>query len=281
MSRTKSRCRIWQRVSLAKSRSPVNFLTRRILPILLTLIGAVVLWDLLVYVTNAPEYLVPAPASVWEGAWSNRVLLGRHLLATLKIAVAGFALGTALGIGIAIMLGLSNTLRRAIEPILIASQAIPPVIFAPILIAAMGFGAWPKILVVTLGAFFPVVISAGAAMRDVDRYLVDLLTSMGASRFTVLRRVRFPGAIPGIVAGTRVSASYVVFSAIVAEWMGSSIGLGVYLQRSQASYRMDQLFAGVAVIAVLGMLLFWFASLIGDLVITRSRSSSERKVKHS
>lgn len=258
----------------------MNFLTRQILPVLLTIIGAVVLWDLLVYITNAPDYLLPAPASVWQAAWVHRALLGTHLLATLKIAVAGFALGTALGVGIAVLLGLSHTLRRAIEPILIASQAIPPVIFAPILIAAMGFGAWPKILVVTLGAFFPVAISAGAAMRDVDRYLVDLLTSMGASRFTMLRRVRLPGAVPGIVAGARVSASYVVFSAIIAEWMGSSIGLGVHLQRSQASYRMDQLFAAVAVIAVLGMLLFWLSSLIGNVVLTRSRSTSERKIIH-
>ena len=104
---------------------------------------------------------------------------------------------------------------------------------------------------------------------------------MGASRFSeLLRRVRLPGAVPGIVAGARVSASYVVFSAIIAEWMGSSIGLGVYLQRSQASYRMDQLFAAVAVIAVLGMLLFWLSSLIGNVVLTRSRSTSERKVIH-
>lgn len=258
----------------------MRLLTRQILPVILAVIGAVVLWDLLVRVTDAPTYLIPAPAEVWAAAWGDRALLGEHLLATVKIAVTGFALGAALGIGIAVVLGLSDTARRAAEPILIASQAIPPVVFAPVLIAAMGFGAWPKVLVVTLGAFFPVAISASAAMRDADRYLVDLMASMGASRFTVLRRVRLPGAIPGVVAGARVSASYVVFSAIIAEWMGSSVGLGVYLQRSQASYRMDQLFAAVAVIAILGVLLFWLASLIGELVLARSRSTLNRKVTH-
>ena len=148
---------------------------------------------------------------------------------------------------------------------------------APILISAMGFGAFPKILVVALGAFFPIAISAAAAMRDADSSLVDLLVSMGASPFTVLRRVRLPGAIPAIVSGAKVAASYVVFSAIIAEWMGSSVGLGVYLQRSQASYRMDQLFAAVGVIAVLGVLLFWLVSLIGDAVLARFRSSLNRK----
>lgn len=245
---------------------------------LLALIGAVLLWALLVRVTDVPAYLLPAPSSVWEAAWGDRALLATHLAATLRITLAGFALGVVLGVAIAIVLGLSATLRRAVEPILIASQAIPPVVFAPLLIAAMGFGMWPKVLVVTLGAFFPVVIAASAAMRDADRYLVDLLVSMGASRLTVLRRVRLPGAVPSVVAGAKVAASYVVFSAIIAEWMGSSVGLGVYLQRSQASYKMDQLFAAVGIIAVLGVLLFWFSSLLGSVALARSRSTLNRKV---
>ena len=150
-------------------------------------------------------------------------------------------------------------------------------IFAPILITAMGFGVWPKILVVTLGAFFPVAIAASTAMRDADRYLVDLMVSMGASRYTVLRRVRLPSSVPAIVAGAKVAASYVVFSAIIAEWMGSSVGLGVYLQRSQSSYRMDQIFAAVVLIAILGVVLFWLSSFIGDRALARSRSTLERK----
>lgn len=244
---------------------------------LLAVAGAVLLWGLLVRLTDAPAYLLPSPLSVWEAGWGDRALLGTHLLATLRIALTGFALGAVCGVGVGILLGLSGTLRRACEPLLIASQAIPPVVFAPILIAALGFGAFPKILVVTLGAFFPIAISASAAMRDADRYLVDLMVAMGASRFTVLRRVRLPGSVPAIVAGAKVAASYVAFSAIIAEWMGSSVGLGVYLQRSQASYKMDQLCAAVAVIAALGVLLFWLSSLIGDLVLARSRSTLTRK----
>ncbi len=255
----------------------MTLLTRRALPVLLAVLAAVTAWDLLVRITDAPAYLLPAPARVWEAGWGDRSLLAEHLAATARIAVIGFGLGALLGVGTSVLLTLVGPLRRALEPLLIASQAIPPVIFAPILIAAMGFGAWPKILVVTLGAFFPVAIAASSAMRDADRHLVDLLVSMGASRWTVLRRVRLPGAIPGVVAGAKVSASYVVFSAIIAEWMGSSIGLGVYLQRSQAGYRMDQLFAAVAVIAALGVLLFWLSSLVGDLVLARSRSTPDRK----
>ncbi|NLT30329.1 MAG: ABC transporter permease [Propionibacterium sp.] len=250
----------------------MRVLLGQILPAVAAVLGLIVLWGLLVRLPGVPDYLLPAPERVWAVGWADRDLIGRHLWATVRIAVSGFVLGSVLGILVAIALTLWRPLRAATEPILIASQAIPPVIFAPILIAAMGFGAWPKILVVTLGAFFPVAISAGIAMREADRTLVDLLTSMGARRLTVLRRVRLPGAVPGIVGGAKISASYVVFSAIIAEWMGSSVGLGVYLQRSQASYRMDQLFAAVGVIAVLGVLLFWASALIGDLVLARNRA---------
>ena len=255
----------------------MRLVTRQILPVLLAVTGAVLVWALLVRVTDAPAYLLPSPTDVWRAGWGDRGLLGTHLLATLRIALAGFALGAGCGVAVGILLGISGTLRRAAEPLLIASQAIPPVVFAPILIALLGFGPFPKILVVMLGAFFPIAISASAAMREADRYLVDLMVSMGSSRWTVLRRVRLPGAVPAIVAGAKVAASYVVFSAIIAEWMGSSVGLGVYLQRSQASYKMDQLLAAVGVIAVLGVLLFWLSSLLGDLVLARSRSTRNRK----
>lgn len=257
--------------------------TTQILPVLLAVIVAVALWDLLARIPAVPDYLLPSPWQVWQAADADRELILGHLLATGQLAVSGFAIGVVLGILVAILLALSNPLRRAIEPLLIASQAIPPVIFTPILIAALGLGAGPKILVVTLGAFYPVAISASIAMREIPAHLIDLVRAMGASRLTVLRRVRLPGAVAGIVAGAKVSASYVVFSAIIAEWMGSSIGLGVYLQRSQASYQMDQLFAAVAVIAVMGVLLFWATALIGDSALSRFRASAaqQRKVTQS
>lgn len=252
-------------------------LNKQVLPVLIAVAGLIVVWGLIARFTDAPSYLLPAPGQVADVLWSDRAALGKHLAATAQIAVAGFALGVGVGIGVGVLLGWSATLRRAAEPLLIASQAIPPVILAPILIAAMGFGAWPKILVVTLGAFFPVAIGASVAMRDADRSLVDLMTAMGASRLTVLRQVRLPSSVPAIIAGAKVAASYVVFSAIIAEWMGSSIGLGVYLQRSQASYRMDQLFAAVGVVAALGVGLFWLSALLGELVLARSRPASSRK----
>jgi ABC-type nitrate/sulfonate/bicarbonate transport system permease component len=255
----------------------VELFARQVLPVFVAAATAIGAWDLLVRVTDAPRYLLPAPAEVARTAWEGRSLLARHLVATLEIAVAGFCIGVVFGVGIAIALSLSTMLRRAVEPVLIASQAIPPVVFAPVLIATLGFALWSKVLVVAVGAFFPVAVSAIGAMRTADRYLIDLMVAMGASPLAVLRRVRLPAAAPAIAAGARVSATYVMFSAIIAEWMGSSMGLGVYLQRSQAAYRTDQIFAAVFVIAALGVLLFWLASLLEGLVLARFRPAPSRK----
>lgn len=249
-------------------------LLRQALPVTISLLVLLGLWEIVAHLPGVPDYLLPTPEQVFAAGWRDKALIGTHLAATVKIALVGFALGTIIGIVMAIVITASDVMRRATEPILIASQAIPPIIIAPIVISAMGFGIWPKVLVVAAGAFFPVSISTSSAMRQADGALVDLLASMGAGRATILRRIRLPSAVPGLVAGAKISASYVVFTAIVAEWMGSAVGLGVYLQRSQASYRMDQLFAAVGVIALLGVVLFWIIAVAGSLILARSRAAS-------
>lgn len=254
---------------------------RQALPVVLALAAALLVWELVVRYSGVPAYLVPAPESVWQAVWNDREALATHLASTLRIALIGFTLGVLLGIAVAMVLGVVDPLRRAVEPLLIASQAVPAVIIAPLLIAVMGFGMVPKLIVVTLGSFFPVAVSATLAIRDAPPTLIDLLHSMGAGRWVVLRRVRLPGAIPGVVSGAKVAASYVIFGAIVAEWMGSSVGLGVYLQRSQASYQMHQMYGAVGVIALLGVLLFWSVSLIGNAVLSRHRFTLDRKVTTS
>ncbi|MFV0433402.1 MAG: ABC transporter permease [Leucobacter sp.] len=247
----------------------MHALTRQLVSAVAALVAVLAVWQTLVLVVSPPPYLLPAPARVAEALWDDRALIAEHFAATGGIAVAGLALGIAVGVLAAVVMTLAEPLRRLAEPILVASQAIPPVIFTPLLIVLLGLGPFPKILVVALGAFFPVAIGTAAAMRNADAYLVDLLASMGASRGLILRRVRLPSSVPNLVASAKVSASYAVFSAIVAEWMGSSAGLGVYLQRSQASYQTEQIYAAVVVIAAFGILLFWVASGLGSLVLAR------------
>lgn len=251
---------------------------RQSLPAVFAVLLIVAAWQLVTVVFDVPKYLLPSPVAVGEVLLHDYKLIAQHFFATLTITLAGFGVGVVYGVCFAILLGLADPLRRALEPLLVASQAIPPVIIAPLVIAMFGFGMGPKIMVVALAVFFPMAIGGAQAMRSTDRSRIDLLRAMGAGRWRQLFIVRLPSSLPALVSGMKIAASYVVFTAIVAEWIGSTEGLGVYLQRSQSSYQTAQIFAAVAVIAALGLVLFWISSVIGNSILSATRQLTYRKV---
>ncbi|MBT1018129.1 ABC transporter permease [Canibacter sp. lx-72] len=251
---------------------------RQYLPAFVAVLLVILAWDLVTRFSDLPEYLLPSPGRVAAVLYEDYAVLAPHLKSTLFIATAGFIVGAVQGVVVSMLFGLVDPLRRALEPLLVATQAIPPVIIAPLVITLYGFGVYPKITVVALTVFFPIVIGGAQALRNADSAKINLLRAMGANRFQMLWWVRFPSAFPALIAGLKISASYVVFSAIVAEWMGSTAGLGVYLQRSQASYQTAQMFAAVILIAVTGLILFTVVSLIGNLILRKTRQLSSRKV---
>lgn len=248
---------------------------RRAAPPLVTLVAVVVVWDLAVRVTGVAAYLVPAPAEVAQALWRTRESLGGHLLATSTVAVIGLLAGAITGVVIALALASSQIARRAVAPLLVISQSVPAVILAPLFIVWFGFGMFPKVLVVALIGFFPIAIATLAGLLDADEEHLDLLASLGAGRFETMRRVRIPAALPGFFAGSKVAAAYAVFGAVVAEWMGSAQGLGVYLQRSRASFRTDQMFAAIVLIALAGMILFGLVALAARAAMPWKRSPDD------
>lgn len=252
-------------------------LLRRSLPAALTLAGLIVAWDLGVRLTGVADYLLPAPAEVAAALWRTRSVLGDHLAATLTIAAVGLAAGAASGVIIALSLASSEVLRRALQPILVVSQSVPAIVLAPLFIVWFGFGLFPKALVVALIAFFPVAIATLDGLRNADPEHLELLRSLGAGRFETMQRVRVPSAMPGFFAGLKVAAAYAVFGAVVAEWMGAASGLGVYLQRSQASFRTDQIFGAVALIAISGMVLFALVGLAARLAMPWKQADLEEE----
>lgn len=246
---------------------------RGAVPLVVTVAAVLVGWALYVELSGVESYLVPSPGEVMDAGWRTRASLLDHLRITLVEAFVGFAIGTTVGLVLAVALVVIDPLRRAVQPLLVISQSVPPMILAPLFIVWFGFGLFPKILVVTLIALFPVTIAAVDGMRSADGELVELLRGLGAGRIEVLRRVRLPAALPEIVAGAKVGASYAVFGAVIGEGFGASRGLGVYLNRSQASFRTDQIFAAVALMALAGVLLFGLVSLVGTLATPWTRAS--------
>jgi ABC-type nitrate/sulfonate/bicarbonate transport system permease component len=155
--------------------------------------------------------------------------------------------------------------RRVLYPLLVVSQTIPMVALAPLLIIWFGFGMTPKIIVVALVGFFPIVVSTVDGLTDADPDMVGLVRSMGASRLQVLRHVRIPAALPSFFAGLKIAAAYSVTGAVVGEWIAGTSGLGVVITRSQASYRIDRVFVAVVIIALASIVLFGAVHLLARI----------------
>lgn len=227
-----------------------------VLPALLFLAAAVAAWEGTVRVLDVAPYLVPAPSRVWAAFVETRDVLPAHLRTTLAEALLGLLAACVAGVTVAAVLGASSALRRAVYPLLVISQNVPMVVMAPLLAVWFGFGMMPKVLIVALIGFFPIVVSTLDGLLRADRDLVDLARSLGAGRAQVLRTILVPSAVPGFFAGLQISAAYAVLGAVIGEWVGASSGLGLFISRSQTAFRVDRVFVAVIVIAAVSILLF-------------------------
>src|SRR5215510_8441913 len=156
-----------------------------------------VVWEAYVRVRGVPDYLLPAPTEVAQALWDDRSTLASQALVTLKEMLLGFAAALAFGFAAAVMLHLVPWLRGAVEPILIASQSVPVVAIAPILVIYLGFGLAPKVLIVALVCFFPITVNTLAGLERVDPEYRRMLRTLDATRWQVFHRVELPWSLPG------------------------------------------------------------------------------------
>jgi ABC-type nitrate/sulfonate/bicarbonate transport system permease component len=162
-------------------------------------------------------------------------------------------------------------LRRALIPLLVASQTLPIVAIAPLMIIWFGFGLLPKVLVIALVTFFPVTVGLVDGFAAAERSATDLLRSMGASRLQQFRYLRLPGALPRFFTALRIGIAYAVTGAIFAEYVGATAGLGIFMSVQQHSFRTDLVLAAVLVTALLSVLLFALTYLVERAVVPWSR----------
>lgn len=233
-------------------------------PVLLfaALIG---LWQLIVSAHGVEPYLLPGPSRIASAFVGVRGILGGDVVTTAVEAVAGLGLGAVVGALLAVGIVAAPLVRRSVLPLLVVSQTIPMIVLAPLLVLWFGYGLTPKIVVVALIVFFPVVVSTVAGLTGVDAEMVGLVRSMGAGRMQVLRMVAIPAAIPAFFSGLRISSAYAVAGAVVGEWVGASSGLGLFIDRSKASFRIDRVFVAIVIVAALSMLLFALVGLAARL----------------
>ena len=241
---------------------------RVILPpalIVLLLLGA---WEvaarteLLAERPGGQPLLVPAPSEVVEALWEDRSLLFDDAWVTLQEVVAGFALALVLGVGFAIVLHLFEALRRAFYPLLIASQTVPIIVVAPILVVWFGYGIGPKLAIIALICFFPITVNTLDGLRSVDPDLIRMMRTLDAGRWQIMRRVEAPSALPFLFSGAKIAVAVAVIGAVFGEWVGSDSGLGHLMLQASAQLLTPRLFAAVAVLSVFAIALFALLSLL-------------------
>lgn len=228
----------------------------RVLPALLLAAAILGVWELYVRVAEVRPQVLPPPSRVVEQGWAFRELIWSHVVPTLGETAIGFTLAILVGTIAAVGIDFSSTVRRALYPMLVASQAIPVVAVAPLLVLWFGFGIVPKALVVALVTFFPITVGWVDGFAATERAASNLLRSMGASRWQVFRLVRVPGALPSFFSGLRIAITYAVVGAIFAEYVGAKRGLGIFMQLQQNSFRTDLVMAAVVVTAAISVSLF-------------------------
>lgn len=196
-------------------------------------------WELIIRLLDVPGFLVPAPSAVVTALWSGMVtgLYPAHAAVTIVEAVAGFVIGSLMGLALGTVIVVFPTMERIVYPYVVALQTVPKVAIAPLMVVWFGFGITSKILVVALVSLFPVLVNVIAGLRAIDQDRLDLLGALAASRWQVFRYVRFPNALPFVFAGLNTAIVLAVIGAIVAEFVGSNYGLGFLIL--QANYQLD------------------------------------------
>jgi ABC-type nitrate/sulfonate/bicarbonate transport system permease component len=235
--------------------------TASFLPALVLLAALIALWEAWVRIGDTRPYILPAPSRIWEAFLQVDHLLPHHIRTTTSEALLGLALAAAGGVLLAIPIALVPIVRQVLSPILILSQSVPLVVLAPLLIVWFGFGMTPKVVVVSLTGFFPITIATAEGLRSVDRDMLDLLRSMGGGWWDALRHVRIPAALPAFFAGLKIASAYAMIAAVFGEWVGASSGLGLFIIRSQTSFRTDRVFVGVIAVTLISIALYLLVSL--------------------
>jgi putative hydroxymethylpyrimidine transport system permease protein len=239
----------------------------------LTLVAAGIgLWELMIRVLDVPRYLWPAPSLIVATLRDEASLLAEHTVVTLEEIVYGFAIAFTAGLVIGTVLHLSETLRRAVLPILIASQSVPTVVLAPVLVLVMGFNIGPKLAVIALFCFFPIAVNTIDGLGSVDREYVRMMQTLDASRASIFRRVEFPSALPFIFTGTRIGATYAAIGAVFGEWAGSDAGLGWLMLQAKGRLDTPLVFGAVAIITALAISLFLLVALVERFTIPWARN---------
>jgi NitT/TauT family transport system permease protein/putative hydroxymethylpyrimidine transport system permease protein len=232
------------------------------------LLGLIGIWELYV-VVKGPTFslILPPPHQVAKSLYTDRSLLWSSFLVTAQEVLLGILLATVFGAALAVAIHFSPTLRRATYPLIVASQAVPVAVFAPVLAFWLGFGILPKLVVVAVVSFFSIVVTTTAGLAAVDPDLLKLMRTFDASRLRTFRHVEFPSALPGVFTGAKIAVAVSVIGAVFAEYTGSNSGLGYLILISEPQLLVARGVAAVVILSLFAIGLFSLLALAERLAL--------------
>lgn len=213
------------------------------------------IWQIVVWATGLPHFILPSPMRVATAMWKSRVIIAEHSLVTLTEVVIGIVIGTILGMATAIQLAISPSARAVVRPLLVFSQAVPVFALAPILTLWLGYGLWSKVAMAVLIIYFPVTSAFFDGLMRTPQGFLDQARIMGASPVSTMLRIRIPAALPSLGSGLRLAAVYAPIGAVIGEWVGSSQGLGYLMLLANGRAKIDLMFAALIVLAIMAVIL--------------------------
>lgn len=255
----------------------------RILPPVIVLALFLILWQAAVRIFDIDAYVLPSPASIVKQGFDDWSSLLHHMKATLGITLLGFGIGAVLGFLLAALLHVIPGAKSGFYPILVLTQNVPLMALGPLLVIWFGFGLLPRVVLITLVTFFPVVVAMLTGLTQCDPKLMNYMRMIGAKRGHLFWRLELPSSVPHLFSGLKIAASYSVISAIYAESIGSNKGLGYYILLKQRGFETAKVFAAVAVIVLMSLILFGTITLLERLFVrgesSRTAAASRRRRK--
>ncbi len=244
----------------------LNKINNKLIPVLF-LICILFIWQGIVQFGGIEKYILPSPINIGQSLIKEFNVLMPHMFVTILEGIIGFIIAIILAIILAVIMDLIPILKKGLYPLLLVSQTVPIIALAPLFIIWFGFGVLPKIVVVVIVCFFPIVISIVDGIDNVSKEVENHFMLMGASKIQRFIHLKLPSGLINFFSGAKIAATYSIMGAVVGEWLGGEKGLGVYMVRARSAYALDKMFAAILIIVLVSMFLFWIVKLLERLSI--------------
>ena len=225
-------------------------------------IGIFVVWELVVVIGNIQPFVLPSPSAIAQAFVQFRGPIIGHAMFTLVNTLSGFGLGIVFGLLLGVAIGSSRLVYNGLYPVLIGFNSIPKVAIAPILVLWLGIGQAPAIATAFLICFFPIAVNVATGLATVEPEIEDVLRSLGASKLDILMKIGLPRSMPYFFASLKVAITLAFVGAVISETIASNEGIGFLMLQASSQFRIPLMFAGVVVIAVMGVVTYVFVAAI-------------------